>query len=101
MVLDAAALRQCKLYCKVDEDDDDGTQMVRMLMETGVEYLQGAGIADTQANHARYRLALWGLVLHWYDGGETVGGTDQLPAGTRAIINGLKNAPDSAVEAAT
>lgn len=100
MMIDADSVRLCKLYCKIDADDDEATQLLIPLMEAAIVYLQNAGIEDCGSNQPLYQLALWGLVLHWYDGGEAVGGVDKLPAGTRAIINQLKYVPEYGMEAA-
>lgn len=97
---DDADLRLCCQYCKIDMDDEDDVRLTSVLMSAAYIYLLEIGIEDNACQHELYQLALWGLVLHWHDGGEAVGGTDQLPAGTRAIINSLKNAPHRSGEVA-
>ncbi len=78
-------LAACKSYLRVDMDDDDA--LISTLLDAAVTYLQNGGIPSDFGN-ALYDVAVWGLVLHWYDNRGTIapGSANALPLGVGAII---------------
>lgn len=84
--ISAEALAACKLFMKVDTDADDA--LIASLMSGAMEYLQGAGIAESWSE--LYKLAVHALTLHWYDHRDDVGTDKAMPPGLRPVINQLK-----------
>ena len=86
----AADLAACKLYMRVDGDDDDA--LITTLMSAAKEYLRNAGIEEPDSEeHSLYTIAVYSLTLHYYDHRDAVGEEAPLPTGLRPIINQLKH----------
>lgn len=85
--ISADELTAAKLYMKIDGEDED--DLIAGLYLAAREYLANTGIPPVPGG-ALYRLAVWGLMLFWHDCPEQLGSGENLPAGTRLIINQLK-----------
>ncbi len=83
-------IQEAKLYMRIDEPDDDA--LVGSLYAAAEEYMRNAGILEDRGSYL-YKLALWGLMLHWYEHPQALADGQQIPEGTRIIINQLKFAP--------
>jgi len=86
---EAAALRACLDYMRVDEDDDGRIQ--HEFMPAAKAYLEGAGIPEPSQASPLYTLAVHALTLHYYDHRDAVGEEAPFPTGLRPIINQLKH----------
>lgn len=83
-------IQEAKLYMRIDEPDDDA--LVGSLYAAAEEYMRNAGVRADSGSYL-YKLALWGLMLHWYEHPQSLADGRQIPEGTRIIINQLKFAP--------
>ncbi len=87
-----AALEACKIYMRVDGNDDD--ELIASLMTAAKAYLDGAGIPAPQEASSLYNIAVHALTLNYYDHRDAVGGETPFPAGLRPIINQLKHSAE-------
>lgn len=85
--MDAANLRELKLYMHVDHDHDD--VIIMRLWAAAWDYLEGGGISPEDTTSLAW-LAAAGLTLHWYDNPELEGTDTNISVGLRKIINQLK-----------
>lgn len=85
----AAALRACLDYMRVDEDV--GHRIEREFMPAAKAYLEGAGIPEPSEVSPLYTMAVHALTLHYYDHRDAVGEEAPFPTGLRPIINQLKH----------
>lgn len=85
----AAALRACLNYMRVDEDV--GHRIEREFMPAAKAYLEGAGIPEPSEDSPLYTMAVHALTLHYYDHRDAVGEEAPFPVGLRPIINQLKH----------
>lgn len=85
----AAALRACLDYMRVDEDV--GHRIEREFMPAAKAYLEGAGIPEPSEDSPLYTMAVHALTLHYYDHRDAVGEEAPFPVGLRPIINQLKH----------
>lgn len=81
-------IEAAKRYMQVYHHEDD--TLIEQIFDAAIVYLEGAGIARPSTGYYLYDVALWGIMLSWYDHRETIGSAESLPAGTRLIINQLK-----------
>lgn len=61
----AVDLEAVKDYCRIDTDDDD--VLLASLVDTAVDYLDGAGIPAAMADNPKYIHAIKAQVLELYD----------------------------------
>lgn len=83
-------LDEAKQYARIDGNVDDA--LVSGLIDAAELYLSNAGIEAGPAPAALYRLAVCGLVLHWYDNRDAVdtSSPQDFEPGLRKLINQLK-----------
>lgn len=84
-------LDEAKRYARIDGDADDA--LVSDLIDAAELYLSDAGIEVGPAPVALYRLAVCGLVAHWYDNRAAVDTSSppDFEPGLRKLINQLKD----------
>ena len=90
----AADLEACKMFMRVDGNEDD--ELIGRLMGAARSYLSGAGIeAPESGDRSQYDLAVHSLTLHYYDHRDAVGEEQSFPTGLRPIINQLKHTAEA------
>lgn len=83
-------LAAVKRYMQIAPDDTGDDALITALYGAATDYLTVSGVPPpASAPSARYNLALWGLVLHWFDHREG-GETPAFPPQLRPLINQLK-----------
>jgi uncharacterized phage protein (predicted DNA packaging) len=92
---DAAALRACLDYMRVDEDTDG--RIESEFIPAAKAYLAGAGIPEPAEANQLYTLAVHSLTLHYYDHRDAVGEEAPFPTGLRPIINQLKHSGEGCI----
>ena len=94
----AAALKECLEYMRVDEDDENVGRIKDEFIPAAKAYLRGAGILEPDGSDpldaALYKLAFHSLTLHYYDHRDSTGTEAPIPLGLRPIINQLKHSGD-------
>ena len=91
----SSALDACKLYMRVDGDEDD--ELIGSLMTAAKAYLANAGIDEPEEDSPLYTLAVHSLTLHYYDHRDAVGDEASFPTGLRPILNQLKHSADGCI----
>lgn len=87
LTVDGEELDDLKAYMRVDTEEDNA--VISALGYAAKIYLLQAGIAPSESE--LYRLAFWGLTLHYYEHRSAVAaGAAEFPIGLRPIINQLK-----------
>lgn len=64
--------------------------LIQGLMAAAARYLDNGGIPEPEGEDELYDLCVKGLVLHWYDHRDDVGGETPVPQGLRPVITQLK-----------
>lgn len=86
-----------KGYMRVTHDLED--DLIQGLADAAAQYLEDAGIFEPASPSELYSLAVYGLVLHWYDNRNVIAyNRSEIPMGLRPIINQLKHSQYSAEE---
>lgn len=76
-------LTELKEYLRIDTDAED--TLLMSMQDAAVDYLSAAGIP--QQDTERYKLAVKGLVLHFYDHRDD---SEPVGRGVQLLINQLK-----------
>lgn len=86
-----------KTYMRVGHDLED--DLIQTLADAAAQYLEDGGIAADTSPDDLYTLAVYGLVLHWYDNRNVIAyNRSEIPMGLRPIINQLKHSQNSEEE---
>lgn len=84
-------LNFCLQYAKLDDAEESEQALVRdLILPAAVEYLEGAGVLQSTAPEASYRLVLAAMVLHDYDHRDDQNAQQAYPLSLRLKINQLK-----------
>lgn len=83
------SLDEVKGYIRSEDEDD---ALVTTLIEAAEEYLSGAGCEPGVAPESLYKLAVKGIVLHWYENRNSTEkeSPSDFEGGIRLVINQLK-----------
>lgn len=86
-----AEIAECKLYMHLEVDEHEEDPIIDLIMASAAEYLEGAGIVDDGQDSARYKLAWYGLTLHYYDTRNDMNAEMPMPRNVRNLIKQLEH----------
>ena len=84
-------LDYCLKYARLDDADEDEKVIVSdLILPAALDYLEGAGVSQSSAPEALFKLVLAAMVLHDYDHRDDISAQQAYPLSLRLKINQLK-----------